>query len=304
MKLDRVFEHVTRGFAASLVVVVVLIGFMLFKESLPAMRTFGWQFPATQVWDPVADLFGGLPFIYGTLVSSCLALIIAVPLSLGIAIFLSELAPPLLKNIVSFLTEILAAIPSVIYGLWGIFYLAPWLRTTVEPLLAKSFGFLPFFQGPPYGIGMLAAGMVLAIMIIPIIASISRDVLQAVPEPQREAALALGATRWETTRVAVLSYGRHGIVGAIFLGLGRALGETMAVTMVIGNRPAISASLFAPAHTMASVIANEFSEATGELYTSALFGIGLVLFSLTLFLNAGARWLVRSTMRGAGGGRE
>ncbi len=230
-------------------------------------------------------------------------MLLAVPLSLGIAIFVAEIAPPFLAKPISILTELLAAIPSVIYGLWGIFYLVPWLRTSVEPFLIKIFGFLPFFQGPPYGIGMLAAGMILAIMIVPIISSISRDVLKAVPTPQREAALALGATGWETTRIAVLKYGRAGILGAVFLGLGRALGETMAVTMLIGNRPEISLSLLSPGHTMASVIANEFSEATGHIYLSTLFAIGFLLFVVTFLINSGARWLILGVFKNSGGER-
>ncbi|HSA60053.1 MAG TPA: phosphate ABC transporter permease subunit PstC [bacterium] len=292
MKGDRIFEGGTRFFAILLILIVGLIGLLLFKESLPAIRKFGWQFPFRSVWDPVAEDFGALPFIYGTVVSSMLALLIAVPLSLGVAIFLSELAPPYLRTPVAFLIELLAAIPSIIYGLWGLFFLVPWLRTSVEPFLIKWFGLLPFFQGPPYGIGMLAAGVILSIMIIPIISSISREVLLAVPNDQREGALALGATRWETTRMAVLRFGKPGLLGAIFLGLGRAMGETMAVTMVIGNRPEISFSLLAPGHTMASVIANEFTEASGEVYLSSLMGVGLALFAVTLVVNAGARALV------------
>ncbi len=292
MKADRLFEWITRIFAFTLVGIVLFIGVMLFIESLPALRKFGWQFLFSSRWDPVADEFGALPFIYGTLASSLLALMMAVPLSLGIAIFLSELAPPSLRTLMSFLTELLAAIPSVIYGLWGLYYLVPLLRTSVEPFLINTLGFMPLFHGPPYGVGMLAAGIILAIMTIPIISAISRDVLEAVPYPQREAALALGATRWEVTRIAVLKYARSGIFGAIFLGLGRALGETMAVTMLIGNRAEISPSLFAPAHTMASVIANEYAEASGGMHLSALSTIGLVLFVITFVVNALARVLV------------
>lgn len=292
MKADRLFEWITRVFAFTLVAVVLCIGVVLFKESLPALREFGWQFLFSSRWDPVADEFGALPFIYGTLASSLLALMMAVPLSLGIAIFLSELAPPSLRNLISFLTELLAAIPSVIYGLWGLYYLVPLLRTHVEPFLIRELGIMPLFHGPPYGVGMLAASIILAIMTIPIISAISRDVLEAVPNPQREAALALGATRWEVTKVAVLKYARSGIFGAIFLGLGRALGETMAVTMLIGNRAEISASLFAPAHTMASVIANEYAEASGGMHLSALSAIGLVLFVITFLVNALARLLI------------
>jgi len=258
----------------------------------PAMRTFGAGFLVTSTWDPVQEEFGALPFIYGTLVSSLLALLIAVPLGLGAAIFLAELAPGWARAPVAFLIEILAAVPSVVYGLWGIFVLAPWLRAWVQPALGATLGFLPLFQGPPYGVGMLAAGLILAIMVVPFVTAMSREVLLAVPNTQREAALALGATRWETTRLAVLRYGKSGLVGAILLGLGRALGETMAVTMVIGNRPDISVSLFAPGYTMASVIANEFTEATSDVYLAALIEVGLVLFAVTVVVNALARLLV------------
>ena len=261
-------------------------------ESWPAIRAFGLRFLVTSHWDPVAGEFGALPFIYGTLVSSLLALLIAVPLSLGAAIFLAELAPAWIRPPVAFLIEMLAAVPSVVYGLWGIFVLVPWLRDWVQPPLGRALGFLPLFQGPPYGIGMLAAGLILAIMVVPYITSVSREVLLAVPGSQREAALGLGATRWETTRIAVLRYGRSGLIGAILLGLGRALGETMAVTMVIGNRPEIAASLFAPGYTMASVLANEFTEATSDLYVSALVEIGLLLLVVTVLVNGLARVLV------------
>jgi phosphate transport system permease protein len=239
-----------------------------------------------------------MPFIYGTLVSSLLALVLAVPLSVGVAVFITEMCPQSLRAIISFLVELLAAIPSVIYGLWAIFVLAPLLRVYVEPFLAKTLGWTGLFSGTPYGLGMLAAGIILAIMIVPIIASITREVLIAVPQNQREAVLALGATRWEMIRIGVLRNARIGIVGGIILGLGRALGETMAVTMVIGNTPQIAKSLFAPGYTMASVIANEFSEATGDLYLSALVEIGLALFLVTLVVNALARLLVWSITGG------
>ncbi|MGH7377323.1 MAG: phosphate ABC transporter permease subunit PstC, partial [Candidatus Methylomirabilales bacterium] len=248
----------------------------------------------TSTWDPVAETFGALPFIYGTVVSSVLALLLAVPLSIGAAIYLAELAPLGIRPPITFLIELLAAIPSVVYGLWGIFVLAPWLRTWVQPTLAAWLGFLPLFHGPRYGVGMLAAGIILAIMIVPFITAVSREVFLAVPNAQREAALALGATRWETTRIAVLRYGRSGLIGAVLLGLGRALGETMAVTMVIGNRPEIALSLFAPGYTMASVIANEFTEATSDLYLAALIEIALLLFAVTVAVNALARFLVWS----------
>ncbi len=273
-------------------------------KSWPAIRTFGWRFLVTSTWDPVAESFGALPFIYGTLVSSALALLIAVPLSLGAAIYLAELAPFWVRPPIAFLIEMLAAVPSVVYGLWAIFVLVPWLRDSVQPPLGRWLGFLPLFQGPPYGVGMLAAGLILSIMVVPYITSVSREVLLAVPNTQREAALGIGATRWEATRMAVLRYGRSGLVGAILLGLGRALGETMAVTMVIGNRPEVAASLFAPGYTMASVIANEFTEATSDLYVSALVEIGLLLLVVTIVVNALARLLVWSVSDPLGGRRE
>jgi phosphate transport system permease protein len=262
--------------------------------AFPSLKRFGWGFLITSTWDPVAENFGALPFIYGTVVSALVALMIAAPLSIGAAIYLAEVAPSWIRPPVAFLIELLAAIPSVVYGLWGIFVLAPWLRMWVQPFLNHWLGFLPLFQGPSYGVGMLAAGIILSIMIVPFITAISREVILAVPSAQREAALALGATRWESTRVAVLRYGRSGLIGAVLLGLGRALGETMAVTMVIGNRPEIALSLFAPGHTMASVIANEFTEATSDLYLAALIEIGLILFAVTVVINALARLLVWS----------
>ncbi|MGZ4890615.1 MAG: phosphate ABC transporter permease subunit PstC, partial [Candidatus Angelobacter sp.] len=261
-------------------------------------HAFGWKFFAQSDWNPVEDSYGALPFIYGTIVSSLLALVIAIPLSLGVAVFITEMCPIWLRGILSFTTELLAAIPSVVYGLWAIFILVPVLREYVQPFLAKTLGWTGLFSGPPYGIGMLAAGVILAIMIIPIISSITREVLTVVPQHQREAALALGATRWEMIRMGVLRNARAGIVGAIILGLGRALGETMAVTMVIGNRPEIAKSLFAPGYTMASVLANEFTEATGDLYLSALIEIGLALFFVTIVVNALARLMVWSVTRG------
>jgi phosphate transport system permease protein len=291
---DQVLRFVMRAAALTLVLLVVaMIGSMLYA-SWPAIRTFGWRFLASSTWDPVAEHFGAIPFVYGTLLSSLLALLIAVPLGIGAAIYLAELAPAWIRPPIAFLVELVAAVPSVIYGLWGIFVLTPLLRVWVQPVLGKTLGFLPLFQGPPYGVGMLAAGIILAIMIVPYITAVSREVLLAVPNTQREAALALGATRWETTRIAVLRYGRSGLVGAILLGLGRALGETMAVTMVIGNRPEVALSLFAPGYTMASVIANEFAEATSDLYLAALIEIGLLLFVVTIVVNALARLLVWS----------
>jgi len=281
--------------------VPVLIGVMLIalcSAAWPAIQRFGARFFATSTWDPVAGNFGVLPFIYGTLVSSALALLIAVPLGLGVAIFLSELAPGWLRTPVGFFVELLAAIPSVVIGLWGIFVLVPWVRTALEPLLKSALGFLPLFSGPPLGIGMLTAGLILSIMVVPFIVAVSTEVMRAVPPAQREAARALGATGWETTRTAVLPYARSGIIGAVFLALARALGETMAVTMVIGNVPQIKISLFAPAYTIPAVIANEFTEATSDLYVAALIYAGLVLFIVTVAVNALARVLVNRAARG------
>lgn len=301
---DRLFRGTTLCFAFGVVAIMALMAGTMVRSAIPAITTFGWPFLFTSTWDPVAEQFGALPFVYGTVVSSLLALLIAVPLSLGGAIFLVELAPSWLAQPLGFLIELLASIPSVVYGLWGIFVLAPWLRTTVQPILGALFGFLPFFQGPAYGVGMLAAGIILAIMVAPLISGVSREVLMAVPNSQREAALALGATRWEAIRIAVLSYGRSGIIGAIILGLGRALGETMAVTMVIGNRPEIAASLFAPGYTMASVIANEFTEATSDFHLAALIEIGLLLFGVTIIVNTLARLLLWSVAGNGATARE
>jgi len=295
---DRVFSGAMLFCGLSLLTIVVLIVVELVLQSRLSLHAFGWRFFKGTNWDPVAGDFGALPFIYGTLVSSLVALVIAIPLSVGVAVFTTEMCPKPLRGTISFLTELLAAIPSVVFGLWAIFVLAPLLREYVQPWLAKYFGWTSLFSGPPFGIGMLAAGIILAIMIVPIIASITREVLTAVPQQQREAVLALGATRWEMIRVGVLRNARTGIVGAIILGLGRALGETMAVTMVIGNTPQIAKSLFAPGYTMASVIANEFTEATGDLYLSALVEIGLGLFLVTIVVNMLAGLLVWSVTRG------
>jgi phosphate transport system permease protein len=290
---DFVFKHITLLFAALVLSLVFLMAYEMYLGSKPALGKFGWGFLVHTVWDPVQDDYGALTFIFGTIASSLLALLMALPLSLGVAVFLAELAPRWIERPLSFLVELLAAIPSIVYGLWGIFVLAPWLRAHAQPFLGKELGFLPLFKGPNYGFGMLAAGLILAVMILPIITSISRDVLKSVPDSYREAALGLGATRWETTRI-ILKDARSGIFGAALLGLGRALGETMAVTMVIGNRPEISASLFNPAYTMASVLANEFAEATTSMYTAALIEIALVLFVVTVLLNALARLVVWS----------
>jgi phosphate transport system permease protein len=284
--------------AATVVFLIVLVGWQLWSGSRMSIQKFGFHFLASSDWDPVNDEYGALPFIFGTLVSSAIALIIAVPLSVATAIYLTELAPLWLRQPVVTLIEMLAAIPSVILGLWGIFVMVPWLRTDVMPILQHYFAWCPLFQGTIYGPCMLAGGMIIAIMIIPIITSVSREILISVPQLQREAAYALGATRWEVTRIAVLSYAKRGIFGAVILGLGRALGETMAVTMVIGNTPQLSASLFAPGYTLASVIANEFAEANDDLYLQSLFEIGLVLFCVTIVVNLLAQ-LILKTFAGA-----
>jgi phosphate transport system permease protein len=295
---DQVFRGIVIACALAVLAMVGLIFFELVSQSYLSISKFGLKFLITKIWDPVAEDFGALPFIYGTIVSSLLGLMIAVPLSVGTALFLTEICPRRLRAVLSLLVELLAAIPSVIYGLWGIFVLAPFLRVHVQPFLAKYFGWTGLFNGPKYGWGMLAAGVILAIMILPIIASITREVVTAVPRVQREAALALGATRWEMLRMAVLRNARPGIFGAVILGLGRALGETMAVTMVIGNRPEIARSLFAPGYTLASAVANEFTEAVGNLYFSALMEMALVLFVITLIVNALAGLLIWSITRG------
>ncbi|MGZ4788326.1 MAG: phosphate ABC transporter permease subunit PstC [Terriglobales bacterium] len=295
---DSGFRGVVVLCALSVLAIVVLIAWQLITHSKLSLHQFGLKFFFSSNWDPVSGDFGALPFVFGTLVSSILALVIAVPLSVAAAVFITEMAPGWLKMPLSFLMELLAAIPSVIYGLWAIFILAPLLRMYVEPFLAKYFGWTGLFSGPTYGIGMLAAGIILAIMIVPIISSITREVMTAVPQQQREAVLALGATRWEMIRTGVLRNARTGIIGGVILGLGRALGETMAVTMVIGNRPEIAKSLFAPGYTMASVIANEFSEATDNLYLSAIIEIGLALFIVTLIVNIIAQALVWASTRG------
>jgi phosphate transport system permease protein len=295
---DKTFGYAMLACAVGILGLLALIVYELVLRSQLSWHAFGWGFFVGHDWNPVEEQFGALPFIYGTLVSSILSLILAVPLAVGVAVFTTEMCPKWLRGPLSFFTELLAAIPSVIYGLWAIFVLVPLLRQYVEPFLGKTLGWTGLFQGAPYGIGMLAAGVILAIMIIPIISSISREVLSVVPQHQREAVLALGATRWEMIRVGVLRNARAGIVGGIILGLGRALGETMAVTMVIGNRPEIAKSLFAPGYTMASVIANEFSEATGDTYLSALVEIGLALFLVTIVVNALARLMVWTVTRG------
>jgi len=287
---SRLFPFMTAAVAVLVPGLVVAIALVLWSESLLSIRAFGLEFWRTSVWDPVAGQFGALPFIWGTLYSSLLALLLSAPVALGIAIFLSDLSPHALRQPLIFLTELLAAIPSIVYGLWGIFVLVPLVRRLeiATPAWLKG---VPLFEGPPLGVGLLAASLVLAVMMVPFTASVAREILKAVPAAQREGAYALGATRWEAIRMA-LFYGRTGIIGAVMLGLGRALGETMAVTMLIGNNPRISLSLFAPQYTMAAVIANEFTEAADPLYLDALVEIGLVLFLITVTINALSRVLV------------
>lgn len=297
---DRIYKVAITACALSVPLLVVLIAVALGIAAWPAISEVGISLVTSSVWDVGANKFGAAPALYGTVVSSAVALIIATPLAIGVAVFLSEFAPRWLRQPVAFLVDLLAAIPSVVYGLWGIFVLLPIMRENVMPFLRDTLhlGNTPFFSGPAYGPSMLAAGVILAIMALPYISAVAREVLLAVPRSQREAALALGATRWEMIRDAVIPFARSGIVGGIILGLGRALGETMAVTMVIGNRPEISASLFAPGYTMASLIANEFSEATSDLHLSALMAVGAMLFAITLIVNGIARWLVWQVGRG------
>jgi phosphate transport system permease protein len=295
---DRTYQRILTGFALALPALILVILGVLFVNALPALRRFGPSFLWTSTWDPVAEIYGAAPMMVGTLLSSLLALLIAVPLALSVAILLTEFSPRWLRQPVAFLVEMLAAIPSVVYGTWGVFVLIPFLRAHVVPPLKAVLGWTPFLQGVFYGNSLLAGGIILAIMIIPYISAVSREVLLAVPSSQREAALAMGATRWEAVRSAVLPYGRAGLIGAVILGLGRALGETMAVTMVIGNRHDIGISLLQPAYTMAAALANEFSEATTSMYLSALFEVGLILFVLTVAVNAVARILIWRVARG------
>ncbi len=299
---DEVAHLLTLVFAASILLLTSLLVYELWINSALSRAKFGWVFFWTRTWDPVSGDFGAAPFIYGTLVTAVVSLVIAVPLGLAAAIFLAELAPRRVSDSIAFLIDLMAAVPSVIYGLLGIFVIVPLMRTTIGPFLKSTLGFLPFFKGPNYGVGFLTAGIVLAIMIVPFIISVSREVLLTVPREQREAAMGLGATRWESTWQVVVPWARTGVMGSIFLALARALGETMAVTMVIGNDPKIAASLFAPGYTIAAVIANEFTEATGNLYLSALIELGLVLFLMTFILNGLARILIVATERGGGHG--
>jgi phosphate transport system permease protein len=291
---DRVFVWTTRGFALAVLAITMVVAGMLWNASAASRAKFGLSFLWTSSWDPVALKFGALPFVYGTLATSFIAIAIALPLGLLASICLAELLPTRLADPLGFLIELLVAVPSVVYGLVGVFVLVPFVRTTGNALL-PWLGSIPFLGGPIYGIGLLTAGILLAIMIVPFIVSISREVLLAVPQTQRDAALALGATRWETVWKVVVPYARSGIMGSVFLALARALGETMAVTMVIGNRPEIAASVFAPAHTMAAVLANEFAEADGQVYLSALIEVALVLFGITIVVNAVARLLIAAT---------
>src|SRR5271166_5027391 len=297
---DEIARLITFLFAASVVLITVLLVYELWINSVLPRQKFGFHFFVTRVWNPVTGQYGALPFIYGTVMTSAIALLIAVPLGIGASIFLAELAPARISDTLQFFIDLLAAVPSVIYGLLGIFIVVPMMRTVIYPALNKPFGYLPIFKGPSYGVGFLTAGIVLAIMVIPYIISVSREVLLSVPRDQREAALALGATRWESTWKIVVPFAKTGILGSIFLALARALGETMAVTMVIGNTPKIAASLFAPGYSIAAVIANEFTEATGELYLQSLIALGLVLFLLTFILNGMARLLiVLTTQKGS-----
>lgn len=295
---DLLFRGVVVACASVVGVLIFFFAYELWRSSALSIRTFGWSFWTSQEWDPVRERFGALPFIWGTLVSSIAALIIATPLSLATAIFTAEVAPRWLRQPVSFVVELLAAIPSVVYGLWGVFVMVPLLREYVQKPLVEHLGHLPIFEGPAVGVSMMAAILILAVMIIPYITAVSREVILAVPQSQREASYGLGATQWETIRYVVLRYARVGILGAIILGYGRAVGETMAVTMVVGNRPDISLSLLQPGYTMASVIANEFTEATSPVYLSALTEIGLLLFAITLVINALARLLVWQVSKG------
>jgi phosphate transport system permease protein len=300
---DEIARLITLIFAITVVVITAALVWELWVNSALPRQKFGFHFFVTSVWDPIMDQYGALPFIYGTMVTSAVALLIAVPLGIGAAIFLAELAPPRVSDALQFFIDLLAAVPSVIYGLLGVFIVVPIMRTVIYPALNKPFGYLPIFKGPSYGVSFMTAGIVLAIMVIPYIISVSREVLLSVPRDQREAALALGSTRWESTWKVVVPFAKTGIMGSIFLALARALGETMAVTMVIGNTPKIAASLFAPGYSIAAVIANEFTEATGDLYLQSLIALGLVLFLLTFILNGLARLLiVLTTQKGSGVG--
>jgi phosphate transport system permease protein len=289
---DKVFYLSLKTLSVLVILCLCGLVYLLWGMSVPAFSKFGLSFFTTTAWNPVTENFGTGAFIYGTVVSSLLSLAIATPISIAVALFLNEIAPRLVGTVLGFMVEMLAAIPSVVYGIWGIFWLAPFVRTSVEPFLKHWLGWLPLFQGPPFGVGMLSAGLILAIMITPTISSICREVFRTIPSAVREGALALGATKWEMLKMAILDSSRSGIFGACVLGLGRAFGETMAVTMVIGNRPQISASLFAPAQTMASIIANEYAEASSDMHHSALAAVGLSLFLVSLIINGSARFVI------------
>lgn len=291
-KGDAVFKAITLVFAAAIPLLLISLFLMLLSQSWLSIRTFGLGFLFNSVWNPVLNQYGALPFIFGTIVSSLLALAIAVPLGVGCAIYLSEVSKSKFKEYVATMVDMLAAIPSIVYGVWGIFVLGPWLASTVQPFLAATLGFLPIFSGPPQGLSMMTGGVILAIMILPTITAVSREVLQAIPYSLRESAMALGCTRWEVVKLGVLPVAASGIIVSVILGLGRAIGETMAVTMVIGNRPEISASLFAPGYSLAAVIANEFSEAVTNLNYSVIVEIGLILLLLTVIVNGLARLLI------------
>ncbi len=296
---DRIFNGTLWILGAMVLVVAGLIVLNLALLARPLAKEHSlWGFVTSVEWNPVEEHFGALPFLYGTLVTSAVALVVAVPIAIGLGLFITQFAPPKLGRALTVPVELLAAIPSVVYGLWGLFVVVPWLRESIEPWLGAHLGFLPLFRGPPIGLGYLASGLILAVMILPTVVAVSVEVMRTTPEANREAALALGATKWEAVMMAVIPYSRAGIVGAILLGLGRALGETMAVTMVIGNSPQISASLFAPGYTLPAVIANEFAEATSSVHVGALAGLGLILFATTFLLNAGARVLVNAVRKG------
>jgi len=294
---DRAYAALLSALGGAVLIVAGVIVRVLWSSAHTALASHPLDFIKGQDWDPVRQSFGALPFIYGTLVTSAISIVVAVPVALGLSIFLVEIAPSQLRPLISFPLELLAAIPSVVYGLWGLFVMVPWLRHSLQPFLGNTLGFLPLFQGPPLGLGYLAAGLILSVMILPTIGSVSIEVLKKVPVSLREAALALGATKWEMVRAASLPHSRPGIFGAILLGLGRALGETMAVTMVIGNSPEIHASLFSPGYSLPSVIVNEFAEATDAIHTGALAALALILFGVTLLLNSAARVLVHGVGR-------
>jgi phosphate transport system permease protein len=301
---DGVFKSTTLIFAGVVFLIIFAMGVVLFIQGYPAFKAFGLHFLWSTSWNPVTEKFGALPSIWGTVVSSFLAILIATPISLGIAVFLTEMAPPWLKKPVSLGVEMLAAVPSIIYGMWGLFTFAPLMARTVQPWLKHHFGDLPLFKGPPMGIGMMTGAIILAIMIIPFIASVCRDVFELVPSMSKESAYGLGATTWEVVRNVVIPYTRSGIVGAIFLGLGRALGETMAITFVIGNAHHISLSLLQPSNTISSTLANEFTEATSKLHLASLIALGLILFLLTTFILSLAKLMLWRISRQVVGGGE